>query len=54
MQIGSEFVQPNDTFEVKSLVVDDVASTVGGTCTIFQRMNEKGDMLRVATNGRSH
>lgn len=34
----------------KSLVVDDVKRLVGGTATIFQRMNEAGDMLRVATN----
>ncbi|MGQ9791945.1 MAG: methyl-accepting chemotaxis protein [Armatimonadota bacterium] len=31
-------------------VVDKVKSLVGGTCTIFQRMNPQGDMLRVATN----
>ncbi len=31
-------------------VVDRVRSLVGGTCTIFQRMNAQGDMLRVATN----
>lgn len=31
-------------------VVDEVKDLVGGTCTIFQRMNPEGDMLRVATN----
>ncbi len=31
-------------------VVDEVARLVGGTCTIFQRFNSAGDMLRVATN----
>lgn len=31
-------------------VVDDVKNLIGGTCTIFQRMNDQGDMLRVATN----
>ncbi len=31
-------------------IVDKVRSLVGGTCTIFQRMNAQGDMLRVATN----
>ena len=31
-------------------VVDAVKKLVGGTCTIFQRMNPEGDMLRVATN----
>lgn len=34
----------------KTPVVDKVKEMVGGTCTIFQRMNTQGDMLRVATN----
>ncbi len=33
-------------------VVDDVYSLVRGTCTIFQRINGAGDMLRVCTNVR--
>jgi len=31
-------------------VIDDAVSLVGGTCTIFQKMNAAGDMIRVATN----
>ena len=31
-------------------LVDDVSDLVGSTCTIFQRMNPAGDMLRVCTN----
>jgi len=31
-------------------LVDQVKQLVGGTCTIFQRMNESGDILRVCTN----
>ncbi len=31
-------------------VVDDVQQLVNATCTVFQRMNESGDMLRVSTN----
>lgn len=31
-------------------VVDDVHRVTGDTATIFQRMNDKGDMLRVATS----
>ena len=34
-------------------VVDETVKLVGGTCTIFQRMNEQGDMLRIATNIRT-
>lgn len=29
--------------------IDPVAKSSGGTCTIFQRMNDAGDMLRIAT-----
>ncbi|WP_040157003.1 methyl-accepting chemotaxis protein [Mobilicoccus massiliensis] len=31
-------------------VVDDAKDLIGDTATIFQRMNARGDMLRVATN----
>lgn len=31
-------------------IVDEAQKLVGGTCTIFQKMNEAGDMLRVTTN----
>lgn len=31
-------------------IIDEVENLVGGTVTIFQRMNAAGDMLRVATN----
>jgi PAS domain S-box-containing protein len=31
-------------------VVDEVMRLVGETCTIFQRINPQGDLLRVATN----
>ena len=31
-------------------VVDEVGRLTDGTCTIFERMNNRGDMLRIATN----
>ena len=31
-------------------IVDDVQQLTGVFCTVFQRMNEAGDMLRIATN----
>jgi cache 3/cache 2 fusion protein len=34
----------------QSLVVDRVRDSVGGTATIFQKTNDRGDMLRVCTN----
>jgi len=36
--------------QTASPVVDKTRELVGGTCTIFQRMNPQGDMLRVCTN----
>lgn len=33
-----------------SLIVDRVKEIAGGTCTIFQRINDNGDMLRISTN----
>jgi methyl-accepting chemotaxis protein len=47
---GREWLEQVRDFGVRASVVDEVKDLVGGTCTIFQRMNEEGDMLRVATN----
>lgn len=48
--IGDQLVERNDTFASSTPVVDEVQELVSGTATIFQRMNENGDMLRIATN----
>src|SRR5512133_3920991 len=53
MYLGSTWLGKNSSFEIPSPVVDSVKLLVGGTCTIFQRMNEHGDMLRVVTNVRT-
>lgn len=50
MMVGSRWLGQNSDLKVTSPVVDEVKRLAGGTCTIFQRMNEDGDMLRVATN----
>lgn len=53
LQIGDKTVlRPNDTFDAETPIVDQATRLVGGMCTVFQRMNEDGDMLRVATNIR--
>jgi len=51
MMVG-ETVWLGKNFEksVTTPVVDDIVGLIGGTCTIFQRINNAGDMLRVATN----
>ena len=47
--IGETWLGQNSELSVETPIVDDVARLVGETATIFQRMNERGDMLRVAT-----
>ncbi len=48
--IGGNWLGKNGDMAHTSPVVDQVQETLGVTCTLFQRMNEAGDMLRVATN----
>lgn len=50
MDAGWSWLGRNTDPGVETPVVDDVQAIVGGTATIFQRMNDTGDMLRVATN----
>ncbi|MFO1499252.1 MAG: Cache 3/Cache 2 fusion domain-containing protein [Verrucomicrobiota bacterium] len=42
----------NTASDQPTLLVDDVGELSDGVCTVLQRMNEVGDMLRVATNVR--
>ena len=48
--VGGEWLGQNRSFSTPTALVDRVGELVGGTTTIFQRMNAEGDMLRVATN----
>lgn len=50
MFIGMDWLGQNTAFDQPTLLVDDVEKLVGDTCTVFQKMNVQGDMLRVATN----
>nr|WP_320116829.1 Cache 3/Cache 2 fusion domain-containing protein [uncultured Desulfuromonas sp.] len=50
MMVGETWLGQNTSVDVATPVVDKVQTLVGGTVTIFQRMNDQGDMLRVATN----
>jgi len=50
MRVGDQWLGQNASSTSPSPLVDEVQDLVGGTCTIFQRMNESGDMLRVCTN----
>ena len=50
MMLGKRWLGQNKDAKVPSLLVDEVQSLVGETCTVFQRMNDAGDMLRVSAN----
>ncbi len=49
MSAGGEWLGQIREFTRPAPVVDEVTRLTGLRCTIFQRMNERGDMLRVAT-----
>ncbi len=50
LTVGDVWLGQNFSSTQVTPVVDKVKEMLGGTCTIFQRMNTRGDMLRVATN----
>jgi len=50
MAAGATEFHENRDPRVASPIVDKVKQLVGGTCTIFQRVNSAGDMLRICTN----
>lgn len=57
MFIGDEWLGQNTDKTIETPIVDDVELLIGETATIFQKMNENGDMLRVATtvtNSENH
>lgn len=47
--IGGRRLELNKEPKTETAVVDEVKKLVGESATIFQRMNKKGDMVRVAT-----
>ena len=50
MIVGGEWIGKNDSVTEVSPIVDKTRDLAVETCTIFQRMNPEGDMLRVCTN----
>jgi methyl-accepting chemotaxis protein len=47
---GSKWLGQNTDTNQPSPVVDDVKLNTGDFCTVFQRMNDEGDMIRVCTS----
>lgn len=50
MTLGSTPIIRNESFDEPSPLVDVVTRVHGGNATVFQKINENGDMLRVATS----
>ncbi len=50
LQVGDVKLEADYASDNPGFLVDEVKDIVGGTCTIFQKMNAQGDMLRVLTN----
>ena len=48
--VGGRPMMKMTIFEIPVMVVDEVQNMMNTNCTIFQRMNPEGNMLRVATN----
>jgi methyl-accepting chemotaxis protein/heme exporter protein D len=49
MKFAGEAIVPNKDFSVPTPAVDEIKELTSLTCSIFQRMNEQGDMIRVAS-----
>lgn len=50
MLVGSEWFGQVRSAETAAPVVDEVTRLTGDFCTVFQRINDAGDMLRVSTS----
>ena len=50
IQLGSTAIPQNYDVTLPTPLVDEVVRRMGGASTLFQRMNEEGDLLRVATS----
>jgi len=50
LQFGDTVIEPVQSASEPAPIVDYVRELTGDTCTIFQRMNPAGDMVRVCTN----
>jgi methyl-accepting chemotaxis protein len=50
MEVNGVWLGRNEECQVRTPVIDEIVTLVGGTATIFQKMDDAGDMLRVATS----
>ncbi len=47
--IGTEWLGQHNDFAQKTPILDEITHLIKGPCTIFQRVNEQGDMLSIAS-----
>lgn len=50
MLMGETWLGQNKSFARTTPIIDPIKDLLGGTLAIYQKMNDEGDMLRVATN----
>ncbi|EGB15693.1 methyl-accepting chemotaxis sensory transducer [Pseudodesulfovibrio mercurii] len=50
LALGADWLGQNSDPGTPTPLVDEIMQLTGTTCTVFQTMNESGDLLRVATN----
>ena len=53
LMLGERWLGQIRGIDQPAAIVDEVSHATGNFCTIFQRLNEDGDMLRVTTNVRT-
>jgi len=52
-QLGFDSIQFNDSFDEPAPMIDDVQELISSKCTIFQRINDDGDMLSILSNQKT-
>ena len=53
LQLGFDSIAYNDSFDEPAPMIDEFQELVEGTCTVFQRMNDDGDMLAILSNQKT-
>ncbi len=53
MMAGGTWLGMNESTAVESPVIDSLAKTLDCSCSLFQRMNQRGDMLAISTTVRT-
>lgn len=48
--VGGKWIRKDDDFSLKNPVLDEIKRFTGETVSIFQRIDDEGDMLRIATD----